>query len=135
LTREAILGICIKDEKSLSKEGIKILEILSQQKILELKTVQQLIPHLFNPQIEIRLIIAKIVHSYIFNTSSSDSKIYSLSNSNIDTINSQKFTSLDYDSLFKFIEFVYKLSDNDDKMVAILIDDFQDSVKYLSHFK
>ena len=135
LTREAILSICIKDEKSLSKEGIKILEILSQQKILELKTVQQLIPHLFNPQIEIRLIIAKIVHSYIFNTSSSDSKIYSLSNSNIDTINSQKFTSLDYDSLFKFIEFVYKLSDNDDKMVAILIDDFQDSVKYLSHFK
>jgi hypothetical protein len=134
-TREAILSICIRDEKMLSKEGIKILEILSQQKILELKTVQQLIPHLFSPQIEIRMIIAKIVFSYVFCNENSESKIYSLNNSNIETIENKKFTSFDYDFILKFIEFCFKLSDNDEKMIEILIDDFFELSKYLKNFK
>ena len=134
-TREAILNICIKDERNLSKEGIKILEILSQQKILELKTVQKLIPHLFNSVIEIRMIIAKIVFCYIFNNNlNSDSKIYSLNNSNIE-FNNEKFTSIDYDNILKFIEFCFKLSDNDEKMIEILIDDFFELSKYLKNFK
>ena len=81
------------------------------------------------------MIIAKIVFSYVFCNSNSESKIYSLNNSNIETIENKKFTSFDYDFILKFIEFCFKLSDNDEKMIEILIDDFFDLMKYLNNFK
>ena len=67
LIKDILLSICIDEDNNLSKIGIQIIELLSNQKILEIKTINQLLPHLFNPELGIRILISKIIISYILN--------------------------------------------------------------------
>ena len=66
-TKSTILSICVKEDTFLAKSGIKILELLSKQNILETKTVNNLLLHLFNEEPKIRALIAQITISYILN--------------------------------------------------------------------
>ena len=56
LTRDSILKLCLKDDKNIAKMSMRIIDLLSFQKILEPKTVHQLLPHLFNLKLELELI-------------------------------------------------------------------------------
>ena len=66
-TKSTILSICVKEDSFLAKSGIKILELLSKQNILETKTVNNLLLHLFNEEPKIRALITQITISYILN--------------------------------------------------------------------
>ena len=66
-TKATILSICVKEDTFLAKSGIKILELLSKQNILETKTVNNLLLHLFNEEPKIRNLIAQIAVNYILN--------------------------------------------------------------------
>lgn len=66
-TKATILTICVKEDTFLAKSGIKILELLSKQNILETKTVNNLLLHLFNEEPKIRSLIAQITINYILN--------------------------------------------------------------------
>ena len=66
-TKSTILSICVKEDSFLAKSGIKILELLSKQNILETKTVNNLLLHLFNDEPKIRSLISKITINYILN--------------------------------------------------------------------
>ena len=66
-TKSTILSICVKEDSFLAKSGIKILELLSKQNILETKTVNNLLLHLFNNEPKIRALIAQITINYILN--------------------------------------------------------------------
>ena len=65
-TKSTILSICVKEDSFLAKSGIKILELLSKQNILETKTVNNLLLHLFNNEPKIRALISKITINYIW---------------------------------------------------------------------
>ena len=121
LTRDAILSICIKEEKVLAKTGIKIIELLSFQKILEPKTVHQLLPHLFNPEIGIRTLVSRIVVSYIltFENENDDEEKH------INSIKDVRF----------LVEFCYKLSDNENQMVEIIVDDLFNCLNIFKDFQ
>lgn len=71
-TKSTILSICVKEDSFLAKSGIKILELLSKQNILETKTVNNLLLHLFNNEPKIRALISKITINYILNFESPD---------------------------------------------------------------
>ena len=66
-TKATILSICVKEDSFLAKSGIKILELLSKQNILETKTVNNLLLHLFNEEPKIRALISQITINYILN--------------------------------------------------------------------
>ena len=66
-TKSTILSICVKEDSFLAKSGIKILELLSKQNILETKTVNNLLLHLFNDEPKIRELITQITINYILN--------------------------------------------------------------------
>ena len=66
-TKSTILSICVKEDSFLAKSGIKILELLSKQNILETKTVNNLLLHLFNDEPKIRSLISQITINYILN--------------------------------------------------------------------
>ena len=66
-TKSTILSICVKEDSFLAKSGIKILELLSKQNILESKTVNNLLLHLFNNEQKIRSLISQITINYILN--------------------------------------------------------------------
>ena len=66
-TKSTILSICVKEDSFLAKSGIKILELLSKQNILETKTVNNLLLHLFNEEPKIRSLISQITINYILN--------------------------------------------------------------------
>ena len=66
-TKATILSICVKEDSFLAKSGIKILELLSKQNILETKTVNNLLLHLFNEEPKIRNLISQIAVNYILN--------------------------------------------------------------------
>ena len=66
-TKSTILSICVKEDSFLAKSGIKILELLSKQNILETKTVNNLLLHLFNNEPKIRALISQITINYILN--------------------------------------------------------------------
>ena len=66
-TKSTILSICVKEDSFLAKSGIKILELLSKQNILETKTVNNLLLHLFNDEPKIRRLISQIAINYILN--------------------------------------------------------------------
>jgi len=71
-SRDLILNICIKEEKTIAKRGIKIIELISKQNILDIKTVNLLLPHLFNPDANIRYLISNIVLNYVLNFENRD---------------------------------------------------------------
>lgn len=71
-TKSTILSICVKEDSFLAKSGIKILELLSKQNILETKTVNNLLLHLFNSESKIRALISKITINYILNFENPD---------------------------------------------------------------
>ena len=66
-TKATILSICVKEDSFLAKSGIKILDLLAKQNILETKTVNNLLLHLFNEEPKIRALISQITINYILN--------------------------------------------------------------------
>ena len=121
ITRDAILSICIKEEKILARTGIKIIELLSYQKILEPKTVHQLLPHLFNPENGIRTLVSRIVVSYILNFENENDD----DEKHINSIKDVRY----------LVEFNYKLSDNENQMVEIIVDDLFNCLNIFKDFQ
>ena len=105
----------------LARTGIKIIELLSFQKILEPKTVHQLLPHLFNPESGIRTLVSRIVVSYIltFENENDDNEKH------INSIKDVRY----------LVEFSYKLSDNENQMVEIIVDDLFNCLNIFKDFQ
>jgi hypothetical protein len=140
VARDAILNICIKEEKNLAKQGIKIIELLSQHKLLEIKTVHSMLPHLFNPEPTIRILISKVVLNYILNFKDTGSVNNKQNNDDDDEeedsgVNkSEEVYVFTIDNLIEVCEFFFKLSNNEEKLVKVLIDDFFKHLKIFEDF-
>ena len=120
LTKDIILSISIDEDKNLSKMGIRIIELLSNQNILESKTINQLLPHLLNPELGIRILISKIIISYILNfEKKNENKKYIHSINDVHTL----------------VEFTHKLTDNNNKLVSIIVDNFYNYLEIFKNFK
>jgi hypothetical protein len=150
VARDAILNICVKEEKVIAKQAIKIIELLSQHNILEIKTVQSLLPHLFNPEVQIRNLISKVVINYILNfekiveeenqeldeeitQSSKKKKSKSHEDNNNNNQNLPQVT-LTIEHLMQMLEFFLKLSENDEKLVKVLVDNFHKHLNIFNKF-
>ena len=121
LTRDSILKLCLKDDKSIARMSMRIIELLSFQKILEPKTVHQLLPHLFNPEIGIRALVSRIVISYILNFENEN-------DNNIKHVHSIKDVQF-------LVEFTQKLTDNENKLVEIIVDNFFNGLEIFKNFQ
>jgi hypothetical protein len=157
--RDAILNICVKEDKLIAKQAIKIIELLSQYNILENKTVQAMLPHLFNPESQIRNLISKIVVNYILNFEKEkkrnqdeqaeeneddgnfDRNSQSLGkkaeknskvNLSVEQNNNLKVSSIE--NLIETLQFFFRLADNEEKMVKVLVDNFYDKLNIFKHF-
>jgi hypothetical protein len=129
VARDAILNICIKEEKNLAKQGIKIIELLSQHKLLEIKTVHSMLPHLFNPEPTIRLLISKIVLNYILNFKDRNAKM------DVEEEHTEEITYVyTIENLIEVCEFFFKLSNNEEKLVKVLVDNFYKNLKIFDDF-
>ena len=144
VARDAILSICVKEEKMLAKQGIKIIELLSQHKILEIKTVHQLLPHLFNPEYQIRYLVSKVVKNYILNfeNEEDDEGDKEKEEDDMDVDESEgsikkekKIRQATTKNANDLIEFIHKLTDNEPKMVRIIVDNFFDMLSIFKNFK
>ena len=153
-SRDSILNICIKEEKILAKRAIKIIELLSQHNILDIKTVNLLLPHLFNPDPHIRDLISNIVLNYILNFESRDiireaeeieeNQEDEIDNKmDIDENNEDENTSIknknknykfSIEDLIEILEFFSKLTEKDEKMIKVLVDNFYPKLKIFKNF-
>jgi len=155
--RDAILNICVKEDKLIAKQAIKIIELLSQYNILENKTVQAMLPHLFNPESQIRNLISKVVVNYILNfekekkTDQDEQAEENDDDGNFDR-NSQSLgkkaenkskvnlseeknnlKAFSIENLIETLQFFYRLADNEEKMVKVLVDNFYDKLNIFKH--
>lgn len=180
-SRDSILNICIKEEKTIAKRAIKIIDLLSKNDILDLKTVNLLLPHLFNPDPQIRNLISNVTINYILdyeknndiiaeeeneesideenveNSEENKNKAKSSemdiceeepnSSKNINIINNN-FTSgkkkdnkskkaaykYTLDNLCELLKFFNKLTEKDDKMIKVLVDNFYSKMSVFKNF-
>lgn len=169
-SRDLILNICIKEEKTIAKRGIKIIELISKHNILDLKTVNLLLPHLFNPDPNIRNLISNVVLNYILNFESrniineakeeeeeneieiEDDKLNYNNKSKVkkeelmdvcdEEENEKDKTSIHNKSQFKYsienlieiFEFFAKLTEKDEKMIKVLVDNFYPKMNVFKNF-
>ena len=122
-SRKIIINLCLKDENKLAKPAIRIIEILSEMNLLSDETVNSLLPHLFNSEVQIRNLITKVVLNTILNFSPLESKD--------DNKDSKDFT---FENFIEVIEFFYKLSANDNNMISILVGNFYHKSEFLNRF-
>ena len=139
VARDAILDICVKEEKALAKQGLKIVELLSQHKILEEKTIIQLLPHLFNSEPAIRILIAKVVKKYIltFENETEEEEVED-NKDDVDMEGSEskkKTIELKTSDVHSIIEFIHRLTDNKPEQVKVLVDVFFDLLDIFKHIK
>lgn len=168
-SRDLILNICIKDEKTIAKRGIKIIELISKHNILDLKTVNLLLPHLFNPDPNIRNLISNIVLNYILNfesrnvineakeedenneTENNDAEERSKSKAkkeedlmdvcdgevkeeNKNNSPSKAKYKYSLENLIEIFEFFSKLTEKDEKMIKVLVDNFYSKMDVFKNF-
>ena len=100
---------------------MRIIDLLSFQKILEPKTVHQLLPHLFNPEIGIRTLVSRIVISYILNFENEN-------DNDVKHVHSIKDVQF-------LVEFTQKLTDNENQMVEIIVDDLFNCLNIFKDFQ
>lgn len=143
--KDAILNICVKEDKGIAKQAIRIIELLGQDKILENKTVDSLVPHLFNPQPQIRNLISKVIINYKLNFEISGENEIELNDednedeedkneSKKDVKKIERKIILTLDNLLYLLEIFFKLGDNEEKMIKILVDDFYPSLVIFKDF-
>ena len=165
-SRDMILNICIKEEKTIAKRGIKIIELISKHNILDLKTVNLLLPHLFNPDPNIRNLISNVVLNYILNFESRnvineakeeeennendneegynktkakrenlmdvcDGEENQENKNNIQNKAQYKYT---LENLIEIFEFFSKLTEKDEKMIKVLVDNFYPKMNVFKNF-
>ena len=118
-SRKIILNLCLKDENKLAKPAIIIIEILSEMNLLSDETVNSLLPHLFNSEIQIRNLITKVVMNTILNFTSTENK---------------ESNDLTLENFVEVIEFFYKLSANDNNMISILVRNFHSKSEFLKRY-
>lgn len=140
VARDAILAICVKEEKALAKQGLKIVELLSQHKILEEKTITQLLPHLFNQEPAIRNLIAKVVKKYIltFENDAEEEENVEENKEDVDMEGSEskkKTIELKTSDVHCLVEFMHRLTDNQPEQVKVLVDVFFDLLDIFKHIK
>ena len=120
-TKATILSICVKENSFLAKSGIKILELLSKQNILETKTVNNLLLHLFNEEPKIRNLISQIAINYILNFEQPN-KDGIIAKPSIDHVHFLNQLSL-------------RLTGKVTNMMKIFVDDFFDGLKIIKNYK
>ena len=120
-TKATILSICVKEDTFLAKSGIKILELLSKQNILETKTVNNLLLHLFNNEPKIRNLISQIAINYILN----------FEQPNKDGIVAKP--SIDHVHFLN--QLALRLTGKVPNMMKIFVEDFFDDLKIIKNYK
>jgi hypothetical protein len=105
----------------LAKSGIKILELLSKQNILETKTVNNLLLHLFNEEPKIRNLISQIAINYILN----------FEQPNKDGIVAKP--SIDHVHFLN--QLALRLTGKVPNMMKIFVEDFFDELKIIKNYK
>ena len=116
-----ILSICVKEETFLAKSGIKILELLSKNGILEIKTVYNLVLHLFHENLQIRKLITQITINYILNFEQPDK------NGNIPKLSVKNVHHLN--------QLALRLTGKVPGMMEIFVDDFFDQLNIIKNYK
>ena len=120
-TKSTILSICVKEDSFLAKSGIKILELLSKQSILEAKTVNNLLLHLFNDEPKIRALISQITINYILNFEQPDNK------------GEIPKPSLDHVHLLN--QLALRLTGKVSNMMKVFVEDFFYKLKIITNYK
>ena len=120
-TKSTILSICVKEDSFLAKSGIKILELLSKQNILETKTVNNLLLHLFNEEPKIRSLISQITLNYILNFESP----------NKDGVVAKPCI----EQVHFLNQFALRLTGKVPNMMKIFVDDFFDELNIIKNYK
>ena len=120
-TKATILSICVKEDSFLAKSGIKILELLSKQNILETKTVNNLLLHLFNEEPKIRALITQISLNYIltFESPNKDGIIAKPAIEHVHFLN----------------QFALRLTNKIPNMMKIFVDDFFNELNIIKNYK
>lgn len=130
-SRKIIINLCLKDNNKLAKPAIRIIEILSEMKLLTEETVNSLLPHLFNSETSIRNLISRVVLNTILNFSK---KQDSQRHSEIKDEEMEEEEEFTFDNFVEVIEFFFKLSANEPNMISILVNNFYSSSNFLLHF-
>ena len=125
--RKIIINLCLNEKNTLAKPAIKIIEILSERKLLSDETVNSLLPHLFNSEGSIRSLITKVVLNTIFKFSSKNDK-------ESNEIQEDEEIQFSFENFVEVIEFIYRLTGNENNMISILVMNFYDQSDFLIHF-
>ena len=119
--RKLIINLCLKKDNKLAKAAIKIIEILSQKNCLTFETVNYIVPHLLNPNKKIRNRVRMVVINSILNSDENNTQVKEL----------KVFT---FEIFIKVMELFCKLSDRNDEIISILVDDFYNKSEFLKRF-
>jgi hypothetical protein len=128
--RKIIINLCLSENNTLAKPAIKIIEILSEMKLLSDETVNSLLPHLFNSEAAIRNLITKVVLNTILNFSTKSEK----ESEEIKESKEKEEIEFSFENFVEVIEFIYKLTGNENNMISILVMNLYDQSDFLSHY-